>query len=234
MARAVRKVSRATTKDQKKENNIHKKWIILIVSIVLVIGIGLGIGLGVYYGTKKDDTYVSDKVYFDEEVLVDEENKIKFNKENYQAIERYLKRGDNAEDIFIFVYDGNTFYADEKDEENYNKDYVELITRLAQLQLEVDKAKNKGGSVELYIVDVAVDNAINADILLDSSFGAFYTEAASNYEPAFIYLKDGKYQQKVEYEDAENGKQSHTISTSSWTDVLNSSIRYAMNYIRTL
>lgn len=234
MARAVRKVSRATTKDQKKESNINKKWIILIVSLILIIGIGLGVGLGVYYGTKKDNTYVSDKVYFNEEVLVDAENKIRFNKENYQSIVRYLNRGDNAEDILIFVYDGNAYYADEKDEEHYNKDYVELITRLAQLQLEVDRAKAKGVSIELYIVDVAVDNSVNSDILFDSAFGGFYSDDAANYNPAFIYLKDGKYQQKVEYEDSENGKQSHIISTSSWTDVLNSSIRYAMNYIKTL
>ncbi|MDE6408396.1 MAG: hypothetical protein K2K50_07330, partial [Anaeroplasmataceae bacterium] len=176
----------------------------------------------------------SNKVYFNEEVLVDNENKIKFNKENYQAIVRHLDRGDNAEEIFIFVYDGKAFYADEEDEKNYNKDYVELITRLAQLQLEVDKAKAKGVSIELYVVDVAVDNATNADILMDSVFGRLYSDDALNYEPAFIYIKDGKYQQKVEYEDADAGKQSHIISTSSWTDVLNSSIRYAMNYIKTL
>ncbi|MDE5856260.1 MAG: hypothetical protein K2H06_04340, partial [Anaeroplasmataceae bacterium] len=196
--------------------------------------IGLGIGLGVYYGTNKDNKYVSDKVYFNEEVLVDNENKIRFNKENYQSIVRSLDRGDNAEEMFVFIYDGNAFYADEKDEDNYNKDYVELITRLAQLQLEVDKAKSKGVSIELYIVDVAVDNFVNLDIFSDSTFGGFYSNEEESYEPAFVYIKDGKYQQKVEYEDADTGKQSHTISTSSWTDVLNSSIRYAMNYIKTL
>ncbi|MDE5545867.1 MAG: hypothetical protein K2I88_00225 [Anaeroplasmataceae bacterium] len=234
MARAVRKVSRATTKDQKKESKINKKWLIIILSIVLVIGIGLGVGLGVYFGTKKDNTYVSDKVYFNEEVLVDNENKIKFNKENYQTIVRHLDRGDNAEDIFIFVYDGKAYYADEKDEDHYNKDYAELITRLAQLQLEVDKAKAKGVSVELYVVDVSVDSATNVSILMDSTFGGLYSEDALSYEPAFIYIKDGKYQQKIEYEDEETGKQSHIISTKSWTDVFNSSIRYAMNYLKTL
>lgn len=234
MARAVRKVSRAKTKDQKKESKINKKVLIIIVSIVLVIGIGLGVGLGVYFGTKKDNTYVSDKIYFNEEIAIDDEHKVIFNKDNYQSIVRYLDRGDNAEEIFIFVYDGDAFYADEKDEEHYDKDYVELITRIAQLQYEVDKAKVKGVSAELYIIDVSIYNSSNTSILFDSAFGAFYSDDALNYSPAFIYIKDGKYQQKVEYEDAELGKQSHVISTSAWTDILNSSVKYAINYLDTL
>lgn len=234
MARAVRKVSRATTKDQKKESRINKKWLIISLSIVLAILIGVGVGLGVYFGTKKDNTYVSDKIYFNEEVLVDGESKIKFNKENYQAIVRYLDRGNNAEEIFIFVYDGSAYYADEKDEDNYKKIYAELITRMAHLQLEVDRAKAKGVSIELYVVDVSVDYAVNADILTDSKFGGLYANEEMNYEPAFIYLKDGKYQEKVEYEDADGNKQSHIISEKNIDSVYNSSIYYAMNYIKTL
>ncbi|MCM1131282.1 MAG: hypothetical protein NC310_01020 [Roseburia sp.] len=234
MARAVRKVSRAKTKDQKRETKVNKKLLIIIISIVLVIGIGLGVGLGIYYGSQKDNTYVSDKVYFNEEIAIDDEHKVSFNKENYQSIVRYLDRGDNAEEIFIFVYDGEAFYADELDEEHYDKDYVELITRIAQLQYEIDKAKEKNVSVELYIVDVAVYNSSNSSILFDSAFGSFYSDDELNYSPAFIYLKDGKYQQKVEYEDDKLGKQSHIISTSSWTDILNSSVKYAINYLDTL
>ncbi|MDE6656723.1 MAG: hypothetical protein K2J85_07015 [Anaeroplasmataceae bacterium] len=234
MARAVRKVSRATTKNQKKESKINKKWLIIILSVVLVIGIGLGVGLGVYFSNQEEEKYVSDKVYFNEEISVDDEHKVSFNKENYQAIVRYLDRGNYAEDIFIFVYDGKAFYADELDEDNYNEDYVKLITRVAQLQYEVDKAKEKGISIELYIVDVSVDSNTNVDIFSDSNFGGLYTDDRLSYEPAFIYIKSGDYQQKVEYEDESGVKQSHTISTASWTDVLSSSIRYAMNYINTL
>ncbi|MDE7263329.1 MAG: hypothetical protein K2N64_01530 [Anaeroplasmataceae bacterium] len=229
MARSVRKVSRAKTRDQKKESRNSKKWIIIICSVLLVIGIGLGVGLGLYYGNKKDDTYVSDKIYFNEEVSIDDDHKVSFNKENYQTIVRHIDKGDLEEEVFIFVYDGKAFYADEKDEDYYNKDYVELITRIAQLQYHVDQAKSAGINMELYIVDVAVDSATNVGILNDSTFGAFYSDDMLNYEPAFIYMKNQAYQQKVEY-----GDESHIISTKSWTDVLNSSIRYAINYIESL
>lgn len=233
LARAVRKVSRTTTRNQKKESRINKKWLIICLSAILLIGIGLGVGLGIYFGTKGESTYVSDKVYFNEEVTVNNE-KVTFNKENYQSILRYLDKGNNQEDIFIFVYDGNAFYADEKDEDNYDKDYVVLINRLAQLQLEVNKAKAKGTSIELYVIDVAVDSAVNAGIFSDSTFGGLISDDQVTYEPAFIYLKDGKYQQKIEYETDSNNKESHTISTATWTDISSSSIKYAINYIQTL
>lgn len=229
MARAVRKVSRATTKDQKKESKINKKLIIIIMSIVLVIGIGLGVGLGVYFGTKTEDTYVSDKIYFNEPVSIDATHSVTFNKENHQAIKRYLDSGNYAEDMFIFVYDGSAFYADEKDVDHYNKDYEELIQRLAHLQYTIDEAKASGKNVELYVVDVAVDNYVNVDILLDSTFGSLYSDEEALYEPAFIYFKSGEYKQKVEIEEKE-----HIISTANWADVLSSSILYAMNYIKTL
>lgn len=229
MARSVRKVSRAKTRDQKKESRINKKWLIIICSVLLVIAVGLGVGLGLYYGNKKDDTYVSDKIYFNEEVSIDENHKVSFNKDNYQTIVRHMDKGDLEEEVFIFVYDGNAFYADEKDEEHYNKDYVELITRIAQLQYNVDQAKAAGINIEFYIVDVAVDSATNVGIFSDSNFGSFYSEDMLNYEPAFIYMKNQTYQQKIEY-----GDESHIISTKSWTDVLNSSIRYAINYIESL
>ncbi len=233
MARAVRKVSRATTRTQKKETKFNKKWLIICLSAILLIGIGLGVGLGIYFGTKSDNTYVSDKIYFNEEVTVNDE-KVTFNKENYQSIIRYLDKGTNQEDIFIFVYDGNQFYADEKDEDNYDKNYSTLIDRLAQLQFEVNKAKNKGASIELYIIDVAVDSSVNAGIFSDSKFGSLNSEDQVNYEPAFIYLKDGKYEQKIEYSNDSNNKESHIISTATWTDIATSSIKYAINYIQTL
>ncbi len=233
MARSVRKVSRANTKNQKKENKLNKKWLIAIVTIVVLIGIGLGVGLGVYFGMKDDDTYVSDKIYFNEETLDNAGHTVKFNKENYMAIDRYINNG-NIENIFIFTYDGNAFYADEKDEDNYNEDYAKLITRLADLQYSVDQAKQRGVDLELYVVDVTVNSATNSGILYDDLFGSLLSEDQSSYEPAFIYMKGDQFQSKVEYEDEDGIKQSHKISTSSWTEVLNSSILYAINYIKTL
>lgn len=235
MARSVRKVSRVTTKDQKKERKLNKKFLIILCSICLVIGIALGVGLGVYYGTKTDDTtYVSDKVYFNEPTKDTTGHEVVFNKDNYQSIKRYIKDGikdkegnkNNLEDIFIFVYDGSAFFADEKDENNYNEDYVKLITRLADLQYHVDQAKAAGVMLELYVVDVSVDSETNVDILMDSQFGSFYSEDEEYYNPAFIYIKGDQFKSKVEYEE-----ESHTISTSDWKDVLSSSILYAINYI---
>lgn len=234
MARSIRKVSRVTTKDQKKERKLNKK-LIIILSVVLLVAIGLGVGLGVYYGTKdKDTTYVSDKVYFNEPTKDNAGNEVVFNKDNYQSIQRYIKDGirdssgnkNNLEDIFIFVYDGSAYYADEKDKDNYNEDYVKLITRLADLQYQVNQAKKLGLMIELYVVDVSVDLESNAGILKDSDFGSFYSEDQELYEPAFIYIKGDQFKSKVEYED-----ESHVISTRDWKDVLSSSILYAMNYI---
>ncbi|MBD5390890.1 hypothetical protein HDR67_02680, partial [bacterium] len=230
----VRKVSRATTKNQKKERKLNKK-LMIIWSVIILIAIGVGVGLGVYYGTKdKDTTYVSDKIYFNEPTKDTAGHEVVFNKDNYQAIQRYIKDGlrdkdgnkNNLEDIFIFVYDGTAYYADEKDEDNYNEDYVKLITRLADLQYQVDQAKAAGLSIELYVVDVSVDLATNVDILMDSQFGGFYSDDEGFYEPAFIFIKGDQFKSKVEYAD-----ESHVISTSDWTDVLSSSILYAINYI---
>ncbi len=233
LARSVRKVSRSNTNNQKKEYKFNKKLFIIILTVVVLIGVGLGVGLGIYYGTKEDEAYVSDKIYFHEETKDTEGHTVKFNKENYLSIERYIKNGD-IENTFIFVYDGNAFYADEKDEDNYNEDYVKLITRLADLQYTVDQAKDRGVDLELYVVDATVNSSTNAGILYDSQFGALLSEDQASYEPAFIYVKGEQFQQKVEYKDENGTTQSHIISTSSWTEVLNSSILYAINYIKTL
>ncbi len=233
MARAVRKVSRANTKDQRKERKISKKWLITIISTVVLLVVGLGVGLGLYYGLNKDNTYVSDKIYFNEPTLDSNGNEVTFNKENYQAISRYINSGDGHENIFIFVYDGSAFYADEKDEDNFQSEYVELIKRVADFQYNVNQAKARGVDIEFYIVDVHVDNATNAGILSDPLYGSLYSEDSLSYPPAFIYVKGDQFQEKVEYE--EDGKmQSYIVSTKSWTDVYNSSIRFAINYINSL
>lgn len=229
LARAVRKVSRANTKAQKKDKKLSKKWIISIVSVVLLICIGVGVGLGVYYTNQPEEAYISDKIYFSEPIKDTNGNEVTFNKENYQAIQRYIDKGTISEHTFIFVYDGSAYYADEQDEDTYNKDYVELMTRLADLQYTVNTAKAAGQSVELYVVDVHVDSAVNAGILSDSSFGSLVSEDKVSYEPAFIYIEGDQFKAEVEYDG-----QTHKISTSVWTDVFNSSIRFAINFINSL
>ena len=83
MARAVRKVSRVSTKNQKKEG-LNKKLIAIISAIVVVL-LGVAVGLIVYFATQEDEAYVSDKVYFIEETYGtnQEAGKVTFVRENY-------------------------------------------------------------------------------------------------------------------------------------------------------
>ena len=137
MARAVRKVSRVSTKNQKKEG-LNKKLIAIISAIVVVL-LGVAVGLIVYFTTQEDEAYVSEKVYFIEETYGtnQEAGKVTFVKENYYSIVRKIENEEINEHVFIFAYDGSAFFADELDEENYElygKDYETLMTR-TRLQL---------------------------------------------------------------------------------------------------
>lgn len=228
MARSVRKVSRVSTKNQQKEKLLNKKWWIIISSIIAVIIIGVGVGLGIYYATQEEE-YVSDKIYFAEPVEISEGVEVEFTKENYQTLVRYLK-AEAVEHMLVFAYDGAAFYADPEDKDNYNKDYATLITRLANLQAEVNAAKEDCVSIELYIIDLNVDSRINADIMYDSEyFGGLYSESQETFAPAFFYNHEGEYQATVEISDRDM-----TISTSSLSTILNSSINNAINYINSL
>ncbi len=229
MARAVRKVSRVRTKNQKKDVKFNKKWLIAIFVFAVLLGVGLGLGLGLYFGNKKTE-YVSDKIYFTGDIKTSNPDvTVQFTKENYQTISRFIKDG-AARDIFIFAYDGSAFHADEKDEKNYNETYEKLITRLADLQNKVNEAnKKEENSVVLYIVDVRVDNAVNAGILSDSAFGALGDEDSVYFEPTFIYLHEDQFKDKIEIRDV-----SHKISISDLNEVYTSSIPYANQYIDSL
>lgn len=229
MARTVRKVSRANTKDQKKEGKLNKKWWIAIISGIVLVVVGLGLGLGLYYGLKEEETYVSTKIYFNEPVKNTEGNEVSFIKDNYQAIARYMESGEH-ENIFIFVYDGSAFYADEEDEDKYDAEYAALITRLADLQYTINQAKARGVDVDLYVVDVHVDNSTNAGIMSDKRFGGLYTDDYQTYRPAFIYIQGDEFKEKVEYE-LDGLKQNDLISTSNWEDVYSTSIYTAIKYI---
>lgn len=230
MARAVRKVSRNNTKGQKKNRKLSKKWIISICVAVGIIIAGVGIGLAIYFSTKTED-YVSDKIYFTEETSTTDGNKVTFVKENYQTLVRKLD-AQTTEHLFVFAYDGSAFYADEADEDTYNKQYTSLITRLADLQYEINEAKEQGINIELYIVDVHVDSSVNAGIMTDTKyFGGLYSEASTTFEPAFFYNLEGEYKETITIGD---DKTERTISTKDWANIMTSSIPYAINYINSL
>ncbi len=231
MARSVRKVSRQSTKNQKKE--INKKWVIAIISFVVLVIAGLGLGLGLYFGLKdSDEAYVSDKIYFVDPILNSQNEEVSgFNKENYQALNRYTsdEYGDIIEHRFIFVYDGSAFYADEKDEEHYDEksDYVKLLKQIADLQTAVNKAKAAGVEVELYIVDTHVDSGTNKEILSDQAYGALGND--TNY-PAFIYMHNNEFQEKFE----ENKKNTISVGGNNWHDISASSIPYTLEFLGNL
>jgi len=230
LARTVRKVSRASTKNQQKEKKLSKKWWIVISSIVALIVIGVTVGLIVYFSNKEEEAYVSDMVYFTEPVKNEKGEEVEFIKENYQTLVRYLK-AEKVEHMFVFAYDGSQFFADPEDEDNYDEKYVKLITSLANLQTEVNAAKEAGVSIELYIVDVNVDSQVNADIMYDSEyFGGLYGSQTTTFEPAFFYNHEGEYKATVDFNDKKN----MLISTSSLDNISNSSITNAINYIMSL
>ena len=226
LARTVRKVSRASTKNQQKEK-LSKKWWIVIASAIAAIVIGVTVGLIVYYATLEEE-YVSDVTYFNEPVENSHGVEVEFTKENYQTLVRYLK-AEKVEHMLVFAYDGTAFYADEKDE-IINEKYTTIITRLADLQTEVNAAKEAGVSIELYIVDVNVDSKINADIMFDTDyFGGLYSSSQNQYSPAFFYNNEGEYQATVEINEKDM-----TISTGEFSTIYNSSIINAINYVKSL
>ena len=238
MARAVRKVSRVSTKNQKKEG-LNKKLIAIISAIVVVL-LGVAVGLIVYFTTQEEE-YVSEKVYFVEETYGTNKDagSVTFVKENYYNIVRQIENEEINEHVFIFAYDGSAFFADSEDEENYElygKDYETLITRVADLQLAVNEAVKNGVDVVLYIIDVNVDNGVNAALMTDAAnlheegFGAFYSTADEStvFEPAFFYLHEGEVKKNI---DAESKK---LVSTNKMSTIMSTSIKNSINFLKSL
>lgn len=219
--RAIRKVSRANTKGQSAKRLSRNAKIGIIVAVLCLVAIGLGLGIGIPLSSQKETT--EEKVYFNEPYELENGKKVEFEKENYQTLLRYIDN-DKVRHMFVFAYDSNVFYADEEDEDTYNKDYTELIRRVANFQNDVNEAKAKGINVELYIVDVRVDSSINADLLKDDShFGGFYTDSeVTDYPPAFIYVYEGEFKDKMDGYDV--------VSTSSFNELF-SVINNAGNYL---
>ena len=236
MARAVRKVSRVSTKNQKKEG-LNKKLIAIISAIVVVL-LGVAVGLIVYFTTQEDEAYVSDKVYFIEETYGtnQEAGKVTFVKENYYSIVRQIENEEINEHVFIFAYDGSAFFADSLDEENYDNNYETLITRIADLQLAVNEAAANGIHVVLYIVDVNVDNKVNAGLMTDAAglhedgFGSFYTsyDESTTFEPALFYLYEGEVKKNI---DADNKK---LVTANKISTILSTSIKNSINFLKSL
>lgn len=233
MARAVRKVSRVSTKNQKKQG-LNKALIAIICSIAVVI-LGVAVGLIVYF-TTQEETYVSDKVYFIEETH--ETGKVTFVKENYYSIVRDIENQEVNEHVFIFAYDGSAFYADPEDEDNYEaygKDYEKLIERVTDLQIEINAAISKGVDVVLYIVDVNVDSRVNSALMTDAAklhedgFPAFYStvDESTVFEPAFFYLHEGVV--KENFDDSKK-----IISTSKMGTILSTSIPETIKFLKSL
>lgn len=242
MARAVRKVSRVSTKNQKKEG-LNKKLIAIISAIAVVI-LGVAVGLIVYFTTQKEE-YVSEKVYFVEETYGSNENagSVTFVKENYFNIVRMAKSGEINEHVFVFAYDGSQFYGDleyvnQFEDAEYNaqlkiyNEYVTLIKRVADLQIAINAAASKGNDVVLYIVDINVDNRVNTGIMTDAGnlheegFGALYSsiDETTVVEPAIFYLNGGIVKEKFE-----SGKLATTKSLSKIASAINNSVNFLNN-----
>ena len=237
MARAVRKVSRVSTKNQKKEG-LNKNLIAIISAIALVV-LGVAVGLIVYFATQ-DEEYVSEKVYFIEETYGTNESagSVTFVKENYYNIVRMVENDEINEHVFIFAYDGSKFYADEEyldqfEDAEYNaqlkiyNEYVTLIKRVADLQIAINAAKESGVDVVFYIVDINVDNRANAGVMTDAAklheegFSPLYLalDESTNVEPAIFYLNEGVVKEKFE-----NGKLATTKSLSKIASAINNAV----------
>ena len=234
MARAVRKVSRVSTKNQKKEG-LNKKLIAIISAIAAVVVIA-AVSLIVYFTTKEDEVYVSEKVYFVGETYGTNKDAgtVTFEKENYYNIVRKIQNQEIQEHVFIFAYDGSAFYADEEDEANYNKDYEKLIATIADLQLAINALNNT--DVVLYVIDVNVNDRVNAALMTDAAnlhedgFAAFYSSTEDTvFEPAFFYLHEGEVKKNFKID----GKKL-LVSTSKMGTILSTSIYNTLNFLPTI
>ena len=237
MARAVRKVSRVSTKNQKKQG-LNKKLIAIISAIAVVI-LGVAVGLIVYFTTQEEE-YVSEKVYFIEETYGTNESagSVTFVKENYFNIVRMVENDEINEHVFIFAYDGSKFYGDMEyveqfEDAEYNQqlkiynEYITLIKRVADLQIAINAAGQNGVDVVLYIVDISVDNGVNAGVMMDAGklheegFSPLYlsVDESTNVEPAIFYLHEGVVKEKFE-----NGKLATTKSLSKIASAINNAV----------
>ena len=237
MARAVRKVSRVSTKNQKREG-LNKKLIAIISAIAVVI-LGVAVGLIVYFTTQNEE-YVSEKVYFVEETYGTNQDAgtVTFVKENYYNIVRKIENEEINEHVFIFAYDGSKFYGDMEyveqfEDAEYNaqlkiyNEYTTLIKRVADLQIAINAAVQNGVDVVLYIVDINVDNGVNAGVMTDAGklheegFSPLYLslDESINVEPAIFYLNEGVVKEKFE-----NGKLATTKSLSKVASAINNAV----------
>ena len=228
MAKVVRKVS--NKKLAKKGNKVGKIIALVASSIVLVVGAALGIYFG-FFHEKDDNSSLNGKDYF---VTLETTNgdEVEFLKGSYRGIENYIDET-NAyfkEYVIVFSYNPDTFYpyGDEDNDIDINEQHKALLTKLADLQHEVNEAKKRNVKIDFFIVDLTVGS--NSEIGSDSSFGAFYPDSeVENMGPMFVFIEAGEYKSSVEI-----SSKNLPVSTSDVSEMNNTTIKNTINYVKTL
>ena len=227
LAKVVRKVS--NKKLAKKGNKAGKIIAIVLSSIVLVVGAILGIYFGFYH---EDSTTVEGKDYF---VTLETTNgeEVEFVKGSYRGIENYIDDQNEffKEYVIVFAYNPDYFnpYGDEENEIEADAQHLAVMTKLADLQYEVNEAKNRGVKIDFFIVDLTIGT--NSEIAYDSDFGAFYTDGTEpeTMNPMFALVEAGEYKAQVEI----NSKKLQ-VSTNEVSEMNSTTVQNAINYVKTL
>lgn len=227
MAKVVRKVS---NKKLAKKSNKGKIIAIVISSVILAVGVALGIYFGFFH--EDESTSVASKDYFTTTETTNGDE-ISFVKGNYRGIENYVD-DTNAyfmDYVIVFAYNPNNFYpyGDEENDIDANEQHLAVITKLADLQYEVNQAKERGVKIDLFIVDLTI--GANYEIAYDSNFGGFYDSSidASQMEPMFALIEAGDYKAQVEIDSRKLSVSTKEVSTMNSTTIQN-----AINYVKTL
>jgi hypothetical protein len=227
LAKVVRKVS--NKKLAKKGNKAGKIIAIVLSSVVLVVGAILGIYFGFYH---EDSTTVESNDYF---ITLETTNgdEVEFVKGSYRGIENYIDDNNEffKEYVIVFAYNPDTFnpYGDEENDVDANEQHLALMTKIADLQYEVNQAKARGVKIDLFIVDLTIGS--NSEIASDSNFGAFYSDSIEPeaMEPMFALVEAGEYKAQVEI----NSKKLQ-VSTKEVSEMNSTTVQNAINYVKTL
>lgn len=225
MARVVRKVSnRAVAGQRKQKKFFNNRWFWIIVSVVVVIGLALGITLGIVLNQNTEESVNKTDYFADCE-------QVEFVKGSYDGVKNYTninyKNPQNNEDlfiqnVFIFAYDLSSFYPDSDDEDNYNKNHADILSKLIDLQKAVDAAKAAGLEVELFIIDTSVGD--NISVLDDTDFGG--TED-STVTFMFTYIRNGE----VVSDSITIRDKKYTLVSTSLNDMITTIIPQTIHFV---
>lgn len=174
MARAIKKVK---VEGQRKHG---KKFYIILTTIIVAVLAGVGIGIGLYINSLVEDESYD---YFSEYAAL---------KINYDVLEDIIEE-DNFSDIFIFVYNDDTFRTlnphtdkdtikkiDQENQTALGNEVINFYNRMLALQEE-----GTAEGVAFYLVNAAISS--NTGILDDSGYGTL-TSA-----PGFVYIHGDSY-----------------------------------------